>query len=136
MPKTVDHRERRTLIVDALMRVAAARGLEEVSLRHVAAEAGVTSGMVQHYFRTKDEMMAFAFLVVRERNEARIGEAVGRLGPAPQSRDLIRTMLTELLPMDQTRRADGRGAPGLPPPARSAGSGPRRRRTFPPRMRP
>ena len=58
MPKKVDHQERRTLIADALMRVAADQGLEAVSLRHVAAAAGVSSGMVQHYFRTKDEMMA------------------------------------------------------------------------------
>jgi AcrR family transcriptional regulator len=108
MPKVVDHRERRTLIVDALMRVAAEHGLEAVSLRHVAAEAGVTSGMVQHYFRTKDEMMAFAMVAVRERHAARIAEAVGRLGPAPPPRDLVRTMLAEVLPLDEPRRADGR----------------------------
>lgn len=65
MPKKVDRHERRTLIADALMRVAARQGLEAVSLRHVAAEAGVSPGMVQHYFRTKDEMMAFAMAVVR-----------------------------------------------------------------------
>ncbi|MEV4757539.1 TetR/AcrR family transcriptional regulator [Micromonospora sp. NPDC049559] len=110
MPKIVDHHERRTLIVDALMRVAARDGLEAVSLRHVAAEAGVTTGMVQHYFRTKEEMMEFAMAVVRERGEARITEAVGRLGPAPAPRELIRTMITELLPLDEARRADARVA--------------------------
>ncbi len=110
MPKTVDHHERRTLIVDALMRVAAERGLEAVSLRHVATEAGVTSGMVQHYFRTKDEMMSFAFAVIRERNEARINRAVDRLGPTPAPRDLVRTVFADLLPLDEPRRADGRVA--------------------------
>lgn len=85
MPKKVDHQERRTLIADALMRVAADQGLEAVSLRHVAAEAGVSAGMVQHYFRTKDEMMAFAMAVVRERGQIRVTEALARLGenPAP-----------------------------------------------------
>ena len=48
MPKLVDHHERRTLLAAALLRVAATRGLMDVSLRHVAAEAGVTAGMVQH----------------------------------------------------------------------------------------
>jgi AcrR family transcriptional regulator len=110
MPKKVSHQERRRLIADALMRVAAERGLEAVSLRHVAAEAGVTSGMVQHYFRTKDEMMAFAMEVVRERNQARLTEAMGRLGASPAPRDLIRTMVRELLPVDEPRRADGRVA--------------------------
>ena len=109
MPKQVDHRERRTLIAEALMRVAAEHGLEAVSLRHVAAEAGVTSGMVQHYFRTKDEMMAFALAVVRERNEARVTAAVGQLGDS-SPRALLRTMLVELLPLDEPRRVDGRVA--------------------------
>jgi AcrR family transcriptional regulator len=110
MPKKVDHHERRTLIADALMRVAAQHGLEAVSLRHVAAEAGVTSGMVQHYFRTKDELMTFALAVVRERNEARVTEAIGRLGDTPSARTLLRTMLATLLPLDEPRRADGRVA--------------------------
>jgi AcrR family transcriptional regulator len=107
MPKVVDHHERRTLIADALLRVAARDGLEAVSLRHVATEAGVTSGMVQHYFRTKDEMMQFALGVVRERNEARITAAVTRLGPAPAPRDFLQAVLAGLLPLDDASRADG-----------------------------
>ncbi|MFU8870812.1 TetR/AcrR family transcriptional regulator [Micromonospora sp. SL4-19] len=110
MPKRVDHRERRELIADALMRVAAEHGLEAVSLRHVAAEAGVSSGMVQHYFRTKDEMMTFALSVVREHGEARVTRAVAALGDNPAPRALLRAMLVELLPLDEARRADGRVA--------------------------
>ena len=110
MPKRVDHRERRALIADALMRVAAEQGLEAVSLRHVAAAAGVSAGMVQHYFRTRDEMMAFALAVVRERNEARVSRAIAALGATPAPRTLLRTMLAELLPLDEERRVDGRVA--------------------------
>lgn len=107
MPKVVDHQERRTLIADALLRVAARHGLEGVSLRHVATEAGVTSGMVQHYFRTKDEMMQFALGVVRERSEARITAEAARLGPDPTTRDFLRALLVGLLPLDEASRADG-----------------------------
>ncbi|MDG4780217.1 TetR family transcriptional regulator C-terminal domain-containing protein [Micromonospora sp. WMMD961] len=110
MPKKVDHQERRTLIADALMRVAADQGLEAVSLRHVAAAAGVSAGMVQHYFRTKDEMMAFALSVVRERSQIRVTEAVARLGENPPPRLLLRTMLAALLPLDEHTRDDGRVA--------------------------
>ncbi|SIQ92871.1 TetR/AcrR family transcriptional regulator [Micromonospora avicenniae] len=110
MPKKVDHQARRTLIADALMRVAARQGLEAVSLRHVAAEAGVSSGMVQHYFRTKDEMMAFAMAVVRERNQARVTEAIVRLGEEPPPRLLLRTMFATILPLTEESRADGRVA--------------------------
>ncbi|WP_089021632.1 TetR/AcrR family transcriptional regulator [Micromonospora coriariae] len=110
MPKKVDHQERRTRIADALMRVAADQGLEAVSLRHVAAQAGVSAGMVQHYFRTKDEMMAFALAVVRERSQIRVTEAVERLGPDPSPRLLLRTMIAALLPLDERTRDDGRVA--------------------------
>ncbi|MDI6102202.1 TetR family transcriptional regulator C-terminal domain-containing protein [Actinoplanes sp. NEAU-A12] len=110
MPKKVDRRERRTQIADALMRVAADHGLEAVSLRHVAAEAGVSAGMVQHYFRTKDEMMAFALEVVRERNQVRVTEALALLGADPAPRELLRTILATLLPLEEETRADGRVA--------------------------
>ncbi|BBH69166.1 hypothetical protein ACTI_58510 [Actinoplanes sp. OR16] len=110
MPKRVDHQERRTRIADALMRVAAQHGLEAVSLRHVATEAGVSAGMVQHYFRTKDEMMTFAMEAVKDRNETRITAAIEALGPAPEPRDLLRTFLVTLLPLGDESRADGRVA--------------------------
>ncbi|MEV4639831.1 TetR family transcriptional regulator C-terminal domain-containing protein [Actinoplanes sp. NPDC049548] len=110
MPKKVDALERRTRIADALMRVAAEQGLEAVSLRHVAAAAGVSAGMVQHYFRTKDEMMRFALGVVRDRSQARVTAAVARLGDAPAPRELLRTIITAVLPLDEESRADGRVA--------------------------
>ncbi len=110
MPRKTDHQERRTRIADALMRVAAERGLEEVSLRHVAAEAGVSAGMVQHYFRTKAEMMLFAMSVVRERGEERIGAEVARLGTDPAPRALLRTIITTALPLTAETSADGKVA--------------------------
>ncbi|MEV4825758.1 TetR/AcrR family transcriptional regulator [Micromonospora sp. NPDC049274] len=110
MPKKVDHQQRRTLIADALMRVAADQGLEAVSLRHVAGAAGVSAGMVQHYFRTKDEMMAFALSVVRERSQIRVTDAVTGLGENPSPRLLLRTMIIALLPLDEHTRDDGRVA--------------------------
>ena len=97
-------------IADALMRIAADRGLEAVSLRHVAAEAGVSSGMVQHYFRTKDEMMIFALKVVSDNAEARLAAAAGKVGESPSPKTLLRALLTELLPLDEPRRVDGRVA--------------------------
>ncbi|GIJ76435.1 DNA-binding transcriptional regulator, AcrR family [Micromonospora phaseoli] len=110
MPKKVDPRQRRALIADALMRVAADQGLEAVSLRHVATAAGVSAGMVQHYFRTKDEMMTFALAVVRDRTQARITDAVTALGTEPSPRQLLRTMIAALLPLDEQSRDDARVA--------------------------
>lgn len=57
MPRVVDHEERRWQIVFALWLVIAEHGIEGVSLRHVAAEAGVSMGRIQHYFGTKDALV-------------------------------------------------------------------------------
>ncbi len=84
------------------MRLAATRGLEGVSLRHVAAEAGVSTGMVQHYFRTKDEMMTFAFGMVMDR----VGERSRAAAEPASPRALVRGLLLEILPLDQTRRLE------------------------------
>lgn len=102
VPRKVNHRERRELLADALMQLAAARGLQEVSLRHVAAQAGVSTGMVQHYFRTKDEMMTFALGMVMDRIRER---SQAELAPAPP-RELVRGLLLQVLPLDETRRLE------------------------------
>lgn len=106
MPRKVDRHERRTRIADALMRVAAERGLEAVSLRHVAAEAGVSVGMVQHYFRDKDEMMVFALGRVSENVQARL--AAG--GTDTSLREMLRALLVQLLPLDEERTVEGQVA--------------------------
>lgn len=67
------------------------------SLRHVAAQAGVSAGMVQHYFHTKDEMMLFAMDRVAENTTA-------RLSAAPDGS--LRALLVEMLPLDGDRRID------------------------------
>ena len=101
MPKQVDHDERRRQIGDAVCRLMAGRGLEAVSLRHVAAEAGVSMGRVQHYFATKDEMLMFAFELISERVAARLG-AVHSADPA----QYLRAILLELLPLSPAARAE------------------------------
>jgi len=101
MPKQVDHDERRRQIGDAVCRLIAGRGLDAVSLRHVAAEAGVSMGRVQHYFATKDEMLMFAFELVSDRVAARFGAIIAD-GPAQH----LRAVLLELLPLSPAARAE------------------------------
>lgn len=95
MPKRVDHEQRRRLIAEAVRRIAADRGLEAVSLGEVAAEAGISKGLVQHYFPSKDAMLRHATTTLREQVETRVG-------PAP---DLRATALA-LLPVDDAGRAE------------------------------
>jgi TetR/AcrR family transcriptional repressor of bet genes len=106
MPKQVDHRQRREQIADAVCRLTGRQGLDAVSLRHVAAEAGVSMGRVQHYFTTKSEMLLFAFRTVSERVERRIGDAIADLGESPSPRLLLRTLLLEMLPLSEEAKAE------------------------------
>jgi TetR/AcrR family transcriptional regulator, transcriptional repressor of bet genes len=104
MPRRVDHDERRRQLTDALARITATRGLDAVSLREVAAEAGVSMGAVQHYFATKDEMLLFAI----ERMQERVLDRIACVRNGPTYGETIRAILLELLPLDQTRRTEAR----------------------------
>ena len=53
MPRRVDHVERRAHITAALLRIAATRGLQAVTMREVAAEAGLSLRLVQYYMNDK-----------------------------------------------------------------------------------
>lgn len=100
MPKRVDHDERRGLIADAVRRIAADRGLEAVSLGEVAAEAGISKGLVQHYFQTRDAMLRYATATLRDRVERRMPTefAAGLTG--------LRAVLIALLPVSDESRTD------------------------------
>lgn len=106
MPRRVDHEERRQQIADAVCRLLGRSGPEAVSLRHVAAEAGVSMGRVQHYFSTKEEMLLFAFRTLSARVEARIGAAVADAGSPPRPRVVLRALLTQMLPLGEQGRLE------------------------------
>jgi len=112
MPRQVDHDERRRHIVEALLRIAGTRGLDAVSLREVAQQAEVSMGAVQHYFATKDEMLAYALkhwldLSIHAGFTARVAARLsGRTGP----RDVLSALAAEYLPYDDPSRFDARVA--------------------------
>ncbi|MEV0458299.1 TetR/AcrR family transcriptional regulator [Catellatospora methionotrophica] len=105
MPKKVDADERRRAIAEAVFRVIETTGSEAVSLRDVAAETGVSMGMVQHYFRTKDEMLMFALDHMGERVGSRLQARLAAMAdPTPQQ--ITRAMLTEMLPSTRQSRQE------------------------------
>jgi AcrR family transcriptional regulator len=59
--------ERRPEILAAAARVIAARGLDGTRLSDVAAEAGVSVGTIQHYFRTRHRLLAATFAFEADR---------------------------------------------------------------------
>ena len=60
MPKIVDHDERRRMIVEALWRVVSRDGASAVSVRSVAAEAGMPKSSIGHYVGTMPQLLSLA----------------------------------------------------------------------------
>ncbi len=54
-PKTVE--DRREQIADAAIRVFAQKGFSETTIKDIAQEAGITSGLIYHYFENKDALL-------------------------------------------------------------------------------
>ncbi|MCX4539334.1 TetR/AcrR family transcriptional regulator [Streptomyces sp. NBC_01565] len=102
MPKIVDRHEQRRQIGAALLQLASERGLDEVSVRTVAAASGRSPGAVQKYFRTKDEMLTFASEMAGERIEQRMAGVDTELPLRQALRELVMTTL----PLDAERRAE------------------------------
>ncbi|MGC5333283.1 TetR/AcrR family transcriptional regulator [Micromonospora sp. DT62] len=101
----MDVDERRRAFAEAVFRVVETSGSEAVSLRDVAAEAGVSMGMVQHYFRTKDEMLMFALEHLGERVSRRLEDRLEAL-PDPTPKEVVRAMLAEVLPSTKASRQE------------------------------
>jgi AcrR family transcriptional regulator len=57
MPKLVDHEAQRQRFAEATMRLVAQSGLEGVTMRAVAREAGLSYGSLFHYFESKDDLL-------------------------------------------------------------------------------
>jgi TetR/AcrR family transcriptional regulator, transcriptional repressor of bet genes len=98
VPRHADHGQRRAQLAEALWTIAERDGLAAATVRGVAAEAGVSVGLVQHYFATKDEMLLFALRWIGESLGRRL---IDRVGALPEPRDpyqVVRIVLTERLP--------------------------------------
>ncbi|MEV6906960.1 TetR/AcrR family transcriptional regulator [Amycolatopsis sp. NPDC051071] len=102
MPKIVDRAERRRDIASALLRIVAREGVEAVSVRSVATEAGVSAGAVQKYFSTKEDLFRFALDMTSELLEQRWNT----LDQSGNLLDLLVRLLIEAMPLDEQRRAE------------------------------
>jgi TetR/AcrR family transcriptional regulator, transcriptional repressor of bet genes len=105
MPKVVDHEQRRGELAAAVWSLASRAGLEAVTVRRVAEEAGWSTGALVHYFPDKEELLLFAFRTVADRVGRRLEQAAERTS---DPLELARTQLLEGLPLDRERQAEVR----------------------------
>jgi len=78
MPKIVDHELQRETFAEAAMRLIARNGLEGVTMRAVAAEAGLSYGSLFHYFDSKEALLMHAVRTTMERQTHRVNEYGGQ----------------------------------------------------------
>jgi DNA-binding transcriptional regulator YbjK len=77
---------RRAALVDATAHALAHHGAGGISVRMVAARAGVSAGLLTHYFGGIDDLIAATYRATGTRIGALLDAAVAAAGPDPRAR--------------------------------------------------
>jgi len=72
MPKIVDHEKRREEIALVACQVVANHGFDRATVARIARAAGYTTGMVAHYYDSKQDIILAALRLVLKRIEQRL----------------------------------------------------------------
>jgi AcrR family transcriptional regulator len=102
MPKLVDHDRRRSDIAAAARRVLRRDGIERITVRHVAHEAGMSPGALRHYFPRQDDLVRFALRQFLDDLQDRIAA----IDFPADHLDAAVLLVEQVLPLDEQRRED------------------------------
>lgn len=105
MPKKVDHELRRHEIIGSVWRLIADEGIDAVTTRRIAEVTGHSNGLLRYYFPGKDSVITEAYRFVVEATDIRTAPAATARGLAG-----LRSLAEEIMPLDDTRRAEARVA--------------------------
>ncbi len=100
MPKIVDHDKRREDIAHVACQVIARHGFEQATVARIARAAGFTTGMVAHYFESKQQIVIASLRLILLRMDQRLTRQ-SRAGDAS-----LLTVLSEGLAVDSQRFAE------------------------------
>jgi AcrR family transcriptional regulator len=85
---------RREQICRAAATVISEHGFAGTTMRMVADEAGVSTGMLNHYFANRAEMLEHTLLYVSERMQTRVAAAIADIEPGERRlREFVRSQL-------------------------------------------
>jgi AcrR family transcriptional regulator len=101
VPRQVDYEDRRRQIAEAVCTLIARSGMEAVSLRDVAAQAGVSMGAVQRCFRTKEDMLLFALEHISQHVSERANQRIAATSTPQAASTLLSHTLAELALLDE-----------------------------------
>jgi TetR/AcrR family transcriptional regulator, transcriptional repressor of bet genes len=77
---------RRADLITATQSLVAEGGPEAATVRAIAARAGVTAGLIRHYFQSKDELTRAAYRDLMDGMTAKGAEALESVGASPEER--------------------------------------------------
>ncbi len=100
MPKIVDHDARRQELIEASWRVIAAEGLEGVTMRKIAAEAGCTTGRLTHYFADREALILASLRTSYDVTGDRARQAIANNS---SNQEMLLQFAEEMLPADEER---------------------------------
>nr|WP_268913959.1 TetR family transcriptional regulator C-terminal domain-containing protein [Corynebacterium uropygiale] len=109
MPARVDIRERRQQVVDAAFRLIVKNGLEGLTIRKVALEAGLNVGSVRHFFDNREDLLTAAALKATTRMESRLKKyPVERLKTlrGDDAVSALQEILEQVLPVNEESREE------------------------------
>jgi TetR/AcrR family transcriptional repressor of bet genes len=89
---------RREQICRAAAKVISEQGFAGTTMRMVAEEAGVSTGMLNHYFANRMEMLEETLLFVSQRQQEREAAAIEGIDAGE---DRLRALVRSVLPSDQ-----------------------------------
>ena len=78
--------DRREALVEAAIESLKRHGHEGLSVRRIAAEAGVSIGLINHHFPNKDTLVAESYRTFSRRLTSSFEAAVATAGPEPRAR--------------------------------------------------
>ncbi|MEU8382758.1 TetR/AcrR family transcriptional regulator [Streptosporangium sp. NPDC048865] len=106
MPRLVDHEQRRAELGEAAVRLILRDGLDGVTVRGVAAEAGWSTGSLRHYFGDQRELQTYVVQVATDTLRRRVLPRVQRPRAQGSVVERIAMIVEELLPLDAERREE------------------------------
>lgn len=104
MPRVADHDLRRSQIANAVANLIADTGYESVTIAKTARASGMSVGLVQHYFDSKEAMMLHAFDHARAEVRARVlKQAEAAEHQRHSIGEIVFLAIQELLPLNDQR---------------------------------
>ncbi|MGO4454798.1 TetR/AcrR family transcriptional regulator [Arthrobacter sp. RAF14] len=94
--------ERKARLAEAVWEIVLEHGISAVSVRSVAARAGMAVGSLRHLFPTQSELIEFSAELMVERATERVSAVV----PGPDPVGYVVAVISELLPLTPATRRE------------------------------